>query len=67
MSDTTFTMEQVTFILQEAQKLAYEQGKNYAQTKIGDYLERLVDYPCMKPNWVQIASDIRAGQVVYND
>lgn len=67
MPETTFTLDQVTLILQEAQKLAYEQGKNYAQTKIGDYLERLVDYPCMKPNWAQIASDIRAGQVVYND
>lgn len=67
MTDTTFTMNQVKLIIAESNKLAYEQGKNYAQTKIGDYLERLVDYPCMKPNWVQIASDIRAGQVVYND
>ena len=66
MADTTFTMDQVTLMMQTAQQLAYEQGKNYAQSKIGDYLERLAEYPCLKPNWVQIAKDIREGNHVYS-
>lgn len=66
MDSTTFTIDQVTLILKTAQELAYEQGKNYAQNKIGDYLERLADYPCLKPNWSQIALDIREGNHVYN-
>lgn len=66
MAETTFTMDQVTLMMQTAQQLAYDQGKNYAQTKIGDYLERLAEYSCLKPNWVQIASDIRAGKVIYD-
>lgn len=66
MADTTFTMDQVTLMMQTAQQLAYEQGKNYAQSKIGDYLERLAEYSCLKPNWVQIAKDIREGNHVYS-
>lgn len=64
--DNTFTMDQVATIIREAQKLAYEQGKNYAQSKIGDYLERLSEYSCLKPNWEQIAKDIREGNHVYS-
>lgn len=62
--DVTFTMDQVAIILKTAQELAYEQGKLYAQHQIGDFMERMNNYPCLKPNWTQIASDIRAGKVV---
>ena len=64
--DNTYTMDQMMLIVNEAQKLAYEQGKNYAQSKIGDYLERLSEYSCLKPNWEQIAKDIREGNHVYD-
>lgn len=66
MDETTFTMDQVTTIIKTSQQLAYDQGKNYAQSKIGDYLERLAQYECLKPNWVQIAKDIREGNHVYD-
>ena len=66
LSDTTFNMDQVALILKTAQQLAYDQGKNYAQSKIGDYLERLSQYSCLKPNWEQIAKDIREGNHVYD-
>lgn len=65
--ETTFTMDQVTVMLREAQKLAYEQGKWFAQKQIGDYMERLSEYSCLKPNWHQIAEDIRNGKVAVND
>lgn len=46
---------------------AVEAGRKAEREVVADWLLRLADYPCLKPNWEQIAADVRRGLDKSND
>lgn len=46
---------------------AVEAGRKAEREVVADWLLRLADYPCLKPNWEQIAADVRRGLDKPND
>lgn len=45
-----------------ALQTAMDEARADERNQIAKSLERLIEYPCLRPNWLQIASDIREGQ-----
>ncbi len=47
--------------LNRAVEAGYRAGQANERDLIADWLLRLAEYPCLKPNWEQIAADVRKG------
>lgn len=46
---------------------AVEAGRMAEREVVADWLLKLAEYPCLKPNWEQIAADVRKGLNKLND
>lgn len=47
--------------LNKAAMSGYQAGQVAERELIADWMLKLAEYPCLKPNWEQISADIRKG------
>ena len=63
MDKLEFSMDQLSLIAGESAKLGVESGQEMLRASIAEYFDQLAAKDCFKPNFTQIAADIRSGVI----
>jgi hypothetical protein len=61
------SMQDMLEQLNKAVETGYRAGQANERNLIANWLLKLAEYPCLKPNWEQIAADVRKGLDKLND